>query len=151
MKRMQVQTPIALELHRIAVADGAPALFQLFRFAADGVDDLTQPGEQEHLLDDFQDQWPSETLADAVVRVIRSVRTTENVVAVRIGAKCEHEVGSLGYGRLVAIVLDFEFCALAGKRTGQEWCRRVVHDRGFDQFFQTLLILAPRRLPRLVD
>ena len=98
MKRMQVQTPIALELHGVALADGAPALFQLFRFAADGVDHLTQPGKQEHLPDDFHGQWPSEMLADAAVRIIRWIVTTENVVAVRSGAQCEHEVGSFGYG-----------------------------------------------------
>src|SRR5712671_2901558 len=98
MKRMQVQAAIALELHRVALAYGAPALFELFRFAADGVDHLTQPGKQEHLPDDFQGQWPSEMLADAVVRIIRWIRTTENVGRVRSGTQCQDEVGSFRYG-----------------------------------------------------
>ena len=89
-------------------------------------------------------------LANAAVRIIRWVQTTENVFTVRRSAQGEHEVGSFGYG-FTAIVPDVESRPLAGRRTSQKWRGRVAHECVFDQFCQFLPIRTPRRLPRLVD
>src|SRR5258708_33570657 len=89
-------------------------------------------------------------LADAVVRIIRWIRTTENVGRVRSGAQCQDEVGSFRYG-FAAIVPDFESRALVGRRTGQKWRRRVAHEGALDEFWQIPPIPGPRRHARLVD